>query len=176
VFQKPAEQIVAAEMDVWVAIKDGKQYVKVERLMHVARRLPADLDTALRTMAVKRAIEEDLAYDDGLGRGLHKLPEVRAQLEDRRRKLLYQELYRREVTDRVTVTDAEVQDTFAARRDRYAGNDLGAVAPLIRNDLLAARRAERYNEYLAELRERARITVDEKRLYRAAKPRQGRKQ
>ncbi len=96
---KPADSILPEEMEEWVAIKDSAKYVKVGRFLHLVRRFPASLDTALRKYAVRREIEEDLMYEDALERKLDRSPDVRRQLEGRRRHLLYQEFYRREVVE-----------------------------------------------------------------------------
>lgn len=169
VFHKPADSIAPEELSLRVAVKDNKQYVKVERLMHVARRFPPLFDTSYRTLAIRRAIEEDVMYEDGLERGLEKLPSVKTALYASRRKYLYEALYRREIGDRVFATDDEARDTFVAHQERYAGNSFEAVAGLIRNEIMQQRRAARRDEYVAELRQTARITTNHRRLYQAGK-------
>jgi len=168
VFYKPVDSITAAEKELWVAIRDGKQYVKVGRLLHVGKRFPPGLDTAIRSYAIRRAIEEDILYDDGLKRGLDKTPAVRQQLDQLRRNLLYEQLYEREIANQTTVTDSEVATYYQQHRDRYL-SDFATVAPLIRNELQLQRRDDRYQEYLGQLRRRTRVTINEQLLGQACR-------
>jgi len=158
---KPADSITAEEQEEWVAIKDNSKYVKVGRLMHIVRRFPASLDTALRKYAVRREIEEDVMYEDGRARGLDRLASVRGPLADRRRNLLYQALYRQAITDRIEVTDDEVRRFYEEHRDSYPGQDAAQAAPAIRFRLYAERRDRRYAEFRDELRAGARIEIIE---------------
>lgn len=160
VFHKPVDSITESESQLWVAVKDGKKFVKVERLLHIARSFPPGLDTAVRTYAIRRAIEDDLMYEDALARSLDRRPRVKEQLERLRRKLLYETLYNRMVSARVQVTDAEVAEYYSTHRDRYPGDDFNAVAPLIRTNLITERRAAVRAEYLNQLRSRARIKLN----------------
>jgi len=166
ILRRPVDSIGAAAREVWVAIRDSAQYVKVGRLLHVARRFPPGLDSALATYAIERAIEEDLMHEDGLKLGLEKLPGVRAELAKARRRLLYEALYRREVAGQVSVGEADVADYFAAHRDRYPGGLTPEVGGLIAGQLREERQRARLEEYGAELRERAKVTINEKALRR----------
>lgn len=161
VFYKPVDSITEAEKEVWVAVRDSSKYVKVGRLLHIARRFPAGLDTAIRTYAIKRAIEDDLMYEDGLQRRLDQTPKVKEQIERRRRKLLYETLYNRMITSKIQVSDPDVYNYYQNHRDRYPGEDFALVAPLIRNNLVLEQRTARYQEYLAQLRSRAKISVNQ---------------
>ena len=105
---RPVDSITDAEKEVPVAVKDGTKYVKVLRLLKVAARFPPDLDTAMKTYAVKREIEEDLIYQEALGRKLDRKPEVREQLARKRDDLLYQALFKKEVSDSLSVTNGDV--------------------------------------------------------------------
>ncbi|MGQ9678325.1 MAG: peptidylprolyl isomerase [bacterium] len=164
VFYKPVDSITKLEKDLWVAIRDSSKYVKVDRLLHIARRFPPNLDTALRTYAIKRAIEEDLMFEDGLQRGLDLTPKVKEQIERYRRKLLYETLFNRMVTSQVSVSDTEISHYYYNHRDRYPQADFATVAPLIRNNLLTEKRKARYQEYLAQLRSGAKIGIDQRAL------------
>lgn len=163
IFHKPVDSITEAEKEIWVAVRDSSKYVKVGRLLHIARQFPPGLDTVVRTYAIKRAIEDDLMFEDGLNRGLDRAPRVADQLNRLRRKLLYESLYNRVITNNITVSDEEVRQFYEAHRDRYPG-ELDAVAPLIRNNLFLERRERRWHEYRQELRSRSRIKVDEKKI------------
>lgn len=164
--RRSVDSITEAEKEVWVAIRDSTQYVKVGRLLHIARRFPPGLDTTLATYAIRRAIEEDLMYEDGLRRGLEKLPSVREELASTHRRLLYELLYRREVADRVSVDSSAVAEYYAAHRERYPGGLTSDVESLIAGQLREERQRARMMEFSAELRARAKVSVNEKALGR----------
>lgn len=166
IFYKPVDSITEEEKEIWVAIRDQKKYVKVGRLLHIARRFPLGLDTAIRTYAIKRAIEDDLMFEDGLNLGLDKAPKVKEQLERLRRKLLYDTLFNRLVVEQAVVTDSECFAYYQNHRERYPKEEYTAVAPLIRNHLLLERQKMRLKEILTELRSRAKITINQKVLKR----------
>lgn len=166
---RPVDSLSEEEKAVPVAIKDGKKYVKVERLLRVARGFPVQLDTALKRYAIRREIEEDLMYEDGLKRGLDKLPRVAAELAERRDDLLYQLVYQQEVADRACVTDEEIRQYYDANRQKYVEPDFERLKSLIRNELERERVTARQKEYFAELRSQAKITIDEKAL-RSVRP------
>lgn len=152
VFHKPVDSMTPAELEMPVAIRDGRQYVKVKRLLHIARQFPEGLDNRIREMAIRRAIEEDLMYEDGLKRRLDRLPAVTETLEVYRRRFLYQALYRREISDRVVVTEEEARQFFLAHPERFPGGDFSAVAGLIIGRL----REERQDSLFRALRDRLR--------------------
>lgn len=164
VFSKPVDSITEAEKERWIAVRDSMKYVKVGRLLSIARRFSPDLDTTLRTYAIKRAIEDDLMYEDGLRRGLDRTPKVKEQIEKTRRKLLYETLFNRMVTSQIIISDTEVFNYYQTHHDRYLGGDFAAVAPLIRNNLIAERREAKRQEYLARLRSSAKIVINQRAL------------
>jgi hypothetical protein len=161
---KPADSITPADEEVWVAIRDSAQYVRVSRLLHVARRFPASLDTAMRKYAVRREIEEDLLYEDGLKQGLEKVPHIRDSLAERRRNLLYEALYRQEVTGKAEATEAELLSYYEEHKSSFPTADFEMVRRLVRSRMLQELRDTRRREYVAGLRERARIDIDEEVL------------
>ncbi len=157
---KPVDSITEQEKDVCVAVKDQSKYVKVGRLLHVARRFPASLDTAMRKYAVRREIEEDLIFEDGLDKELDKLPRIQERLAQKRRDLLYETLFKQEITDKVAVSEQEIQEYFEQNRGNYPTSDLKTVASLIRRRVSARKRDERLEEYKAGLWAKASISID----------------
>jgi hypothetical protein len=161
---KPVDSITEAEKEVAAAYKDGTKYVKVARLLAVAARFPATLDTAMKKYTVRRTIEEDLMYEDALRRGLHKTPDVASRLAKRRDDVLYRALLKKEITDKLTVSDADVMDYFRQNRQNFTSPDSSRVASMIRNRLLNERTEARTQEYLAELKAKAKITINQAAL------------
>lgn len=161
---KPPDQISPAEHEAPVAIRDGRQYVKVGRLLQVARRFTPALDTGMRKYAIRREIEEDLMYEDALDRGLGEAAGTGDYLAEKRRQLLYEKLYEVEVTEKSAVADNEVRDYFNKRRANYPDGDTARAYGLIRERLAAERRAARMTALTEELRSRADIRINEKVL------------
>lgn len=161
---KPVDSITDAEKEVAVAYKDKSQYVKVKRLLDVAARAPAMLDTGMKKYNVRHAIEEDLMYEDGLRMGLDKAPDIRRQLAAKREDVLYKALFKKEIVDKLVVTDSEVAAYYQQNRQNFTSPDTNQVAGTIRNRLLTERRDARLQEYLAELRARSKITINQAAL------------
>jgi parvulin-like peptidyl-prolyl isomerase len=161
---KPVDSITKAEQEVAAAYKDGAKYVKVARLLAVAARFPATLDTAMKKYAVRRTIEEDLMYEDALRRGLDKAPDIARRLANRRDEVLYRALVKNEITDKLTVSEADVMDYFRQNRQNFTSPDSSRVTGMIRSRLLNERSEARTQEYLAELKAKARITINQAAL------------
>jgi hypothetical protein len=164
ILTKPIDSITDADKEVAVAYKDNAQYVKVKRLLPVAARFPAALDTAMKKYAVRRAIEEDLMYEDGLRLGLDKAPDIARRLAATSEDVLYKALFKKEISDKLVVSDSEVTDYFRQNRQNFTSPDSNQVAASIRSRLLTERRDARMQEYLAELKAKAKITINEAAL------------
>jgi len=161
---KPVDSITETDKEIAVAYKDKARYVKVARLLPVAARFPAVLDTAMKKYSIRRAIEEDLIYDDALHRGLDKLPDVKVRLAAKREDVLYKALFKKEITDKLTVSDADVMDYFRQNRQNFTSPDSNKVASMIRSRLLSERREARMQEYVAGLKAKAKITINQAAL------------
>ncbi len=161
---KPIDSITEADKEVAVAYRDNSKYVKVARLLPVAARFPVMLDSAMKKYAVRRAIEEDLMYEDALRMDLDKAPDIVRQLAAKREDVLYKALLKREVTDKIEVSDAEVMDYFRQNRQNFTSPDSSRVAEMIRSRLLVERRDARMEKYLAGLKAKAKITIDDAAL------------
>jgi len=162
--RKPVDSITDAEKELPVATKDGAKYVKVERLLKVAATFPPGLDTAMKAYAVKREVEQDLLYEDALNRKLDRKPDVVQQLARRRDDILYQALFKKEISDKLNATDADISAYWHENRDKFPNRDSTAAAGMIRSRLLNEQRQVRLQEYQSELRSKARIHVNEKLL------------
>jgi parvulin-like peptidyl-prolyl isomerase len=161
---QPVDSITEADKEVAVAYKDKARFVKVSRLLSVAARFPAMLDTAMKKYAVRRAIEEDLMYEDALRQGLDKTPDIARRLAAKREDVLYKALFKREISDKLVVSDAEVMDYFRQNRQNFPSPDSNQVAGMIRSRLLNERRDARMQEYLAGLKAKAKITISQTAL------------
>lgn len=164
ILHKPVDSITAAEKEVAVAYKDKAKFVKVARLLSVAARFPATLDTAMKNYTVRRTIEDDLMYEDALRRGLDKAPDIVRQLAAKREDVLYKALYKKEITDKVAVSDADVMDYFRQNRQNFPSPDSNKLTGMIRSRLQTQRRDARMEEYLAELKAKAKITINQAAL------------
>ncbi len=161
---KPIDSITEADKDVAVAYKDKSKYVKVARLLNIAAQFPPQLDTAMKKYKIRRTIEEDLMYEDALRMGLEKAPDIVRQLAATREDVLFKALFKKEVTDKLVVTDADVLDYFRQHRENFTSPDSNQVAGMIRSRLLTERRDARMQEYLAGLKAKAKITINQAAL------------
>jgi peptidyl-prolyl cis-trans isomerase C len=161
---KPIDSITEADKDVAVAYRDKSKYVKVARLLPVAAGFAPALDSAMKKYAVRRHIEEDLMYEDALRMGLEKAPDVVRQLAAKREDVLYKALFKKEVTDKLVVTDADVMDYFRQNRQNFTTPDSNRVLGMIRSRLLTERRDARMHEYLDGLKAEAKITINQAAL------------
>jgi peptidyl-prolyl cis-trans isomerase C len=164
IMTKPIDSITEADKEVAVAYKDKARFVKVARLLSVAARFPAMLDTAMKKYTVRRAIEEDLMYDDALHRGLDKAPDIVRQLAAKREDVLYKALFKKEITDKLVVSDADVMDYFQQNRQNFPSPDSNKVVSMIRSRLLTERRDARMRDYMAGLKAKAKITINQAAL------------
>jgi peptidyl-prolyl cis-trans isomerase C len=158
---KPFDSITDADKEVAVAYKDNSKYVKVARLLSAAAQFTPQLDTAMKKYKIRRTIEEDLMYEDALRMGLDKAPDIVRQLAARREEVLYNVLFKQEITDKLVVSDADVMDYFQQHRQNFTTADASQVAGMIRSRLLNERRDARMREYVAELKAKAKITINQ---------------
>ncbi len=168
-FYKPPESFTAEERETWIVKKDNRKLVYAKNLFHVAEKFPRIIDTALKTYAIRRAIEEDVMCEDALNRNLDKLPEIQKELEQRKINLLYQRLYEMQITQQLSVTDKEIEDYYNAHKEKYLPNKLSDISPLIKNELLEQKRQERYINYVQELKAKSKIEIDENRALNVGK-------
>jgi parvulin-like peptidyl-prolyl isomerase len=161
---KPFDSITEADKEVAVAYKDKARYVKVARLLSLAARFPPTLDKAMKEYGVHRTIEEDLMYEDALRRGLDKAPDIARRLAVKREEVLYKALFKKEISDKLVVSDAEVMEYFRQNRQNFPSPDSNQVAGMIRSRLLNERRDARMQEYLAGLKSKAKITISQTAL------------
>lgn len=83
---------------------------------------------------------------------------------------LIQNLLKKEVLDKVTIDPEEVEKLYRQHKDKMDGKPLNKVAPYIEEALREAKGKEQMEGYLAALKEKARVEVDEKRVQAIAVP------
>jgi hypothetical protein len=103
-------------------------------------------------------------YDDALHRGLDKAPDIVRQLAAKREDVLYKALFKKEIADKLAVSDADVMDYFRQNRQNFTSPDSNKVMSMIRSRLLTERRDARTKEYVAGLKAKAKITVNQAAL------------
>jgi parvulin-like peptidyl-prolyl isomerase len=92
---------------------------------------------ALREAMAQKAVALGLDKDEGLG---ERLARVQAQFASQRRKELAMLLYKREVLDKVSVTDQEIRDYYQRNQDRIR-TELHVMQILTRDPAEAERAA-----------------------------------
>ena len=162
VFYKNYDQITPEDGEIWVVKKDNKKVVYAKNLLHVAQDFPNLLDTAMRVYAVKRTVEEDVLYDDALARKLDKQSEVRSQLDQRKNDLLYERFFLTQITQKVDITEKEIEDYYSAHKDQYGTQKLDEAKPMISQAIFPAKRQAIYQQTVDNLKAQAKIEINEK--------------
>jgi hypothetical protein len=96
--------------------------------------------------------------------GLDKAPDIVRQLAAKREDVLSKALFKKEITDKLVVTDSEVAAYFQQNRQNFVSPDSNRVASMIRGRLLTERRDARMQEYVAGLKAKAKITINQAAL------------
>jgi parvulin-like peptidyl-prolyl isomerase len=169
VFYKSYDSITPDEGEIWVVKKDSKKIVKAKNLLHVAREFPVSLDTAMRTYSIKRAIEDDVLYEDALTRKLDKKADIAAELESRKNDLLYEKFFLNEITQKINITDKDIADYYNAHKVQFGKSKLSDATPMIRNTIMSDQRQALYQTVVDALKSNAKIEINEKLLMTAGK-------
>lgn len=75
-----------------------------------------------------------------------------------------QNLLKKEVLDKVEVTPREIEEVYKEHRDRMGKKPLKEVSPMIEDAIREIKGKEKTEEYIASLKNRANIEIDEERL------------
>jgi parvulin-like peptidyl-prolyl isomerase len=161
IFYKPVDSITAQEGEIWVVKKDKRKVVYAKNLLQIARQFPVSLDTAMRSYAVRREIEDDVLYEDALARKLDKNPETKTELEKRISDLLYEKFYLNEITQKIDVTEKEIEDYYNANKAKFENSKLAEATPLIRNEIFTNKRQSLYQTTVEGLKSKAKIVINE---------------
>jgi hypothetical protein len=116
----------------------------------------------MRVYAVKRTVEEDVLYDDALARKLDKQSEVRSQLDQRKNDLLYERFFLTQITQKVDITEKEIEDYYSAHKDQYGTQKLDEAKPMISQAIFPAKRQAIYQQTVDNLKAQAKIEINEK--------------
>lgn len=169
-FYKNVDSITPAEGEIWVVKKDNKKVVYAKNLLHVARQFPNLLDTAMKTYSIKREIEDDMLYEDGLARGLDKKGDFMKELQSREKDLLYEKFFLSEITQKIDITPDEIMNYYQANKDKYPNTKLEDATPIIRNTILDERRSMMHQRVADSLRSVAKIEINQNLVSSASKP------
>ncbi len=169
VFNKSYDSITAQDGEIWVVKKDKKKVVYAKNLLHVAREFPNLLDTAMRSYAVKRAVEEDVLYEDAIDRNLEKKPEARIQLDQRKDDLLYERYFLTQITQKTEISDKEIEDYYNANKVQFGKSKLTEVAQNIRQQILPSKRQLVYQQVAENLKSQAKIEINEQLVMSSGK-------
>jgi parvulin-like peptidyl-prolyl isomerase len=178
VFFKPVNQITDQEKELWVVKKDETLMVRVKSLLQVAETFNPAIDTALRIFALKRAIEDDLLYEEALHRGLNKEPPVKMELAKALDELLYQAFYNQAINNQITVSDPEILEYYNTQRTNYPGGWNESVKDLIKNRILTDQKNRAEANLVRQLSAKAKIEINQnllKSLVNSQKPKKEKK-
>jgi len=75
-----------------------------------------------------------------------------------------QNLLKKEVLDKVEVSSQEIEQVYKEHRDQMGRKPLQEMSPLIENAIREIKGKEKAEEYIASLKKKAKIEIDEERL------------
>jgi hypothetical protein len=129
-----------------------------------------DVFPSVRRKALKEDIENDVLEKEALRLGLDKSPEYQAGLKRMTEQGIYTAYYQHAVTSAIQVSDSEVAAYFLKRTPQSTAQELTPdLEKNIRMQLKSEQGKQRFDALVAELRAKAKITIDEK-LLAALKP------
>lgn len=83
---------------------------------------------------------------------------------------MIQSLLRKEVMDKVKISQEEVEELYRQHRDQLGKKPLSEVAPLIENAVREAKGKAQIEEYVVSLRTKAKVEVNEKHVQTVTAP------
>jgi thioredoxin 1 len=83
---------------------------------------------------------------------------------------LIQELLKKEVLDKIEVSDQEIEEVYRLHQQQFGGKSRKEVTPLIENMVREIKGNEKAEQYMESLKKKATIEIDEKRLQAIAVP------
>jgi len=116
---KPKDSLTVKDMEVWVAKKAGGKIVKVKNLLDIYRVVPPYLPKELRKNAIKQEIERDVLYDYALRKKIEKEKQTKETLEKLKENILYDNLYKEEVTEKISFTEEDLKRYFEENYEKY---------------------------------------------------------
>jgi hypothetical protein len=124
-----------------------------------------DVFSSVRRRALKEDIENDILEKEALRLKLDKTPDYQAQLKRLTDKVLYEFCFDRQVNARSRPGDSEVTAYFHEHPETYPARELTPeLAADIRGQLMRPKQQENLAQLVGELRQKARISIDEKLL------------
>ena len=168
------ESVKPSDSDLVVArLPDGAK-TRVGSLLPIVRDY-GDVFPSVRRKALKEDIENDILEKEALRLKLDKSPEYREQVKQMTAQGLYQFFFQSYVAAQARASDSEVVAYFHAHPEMYSALELTPdVVTNIRSRISVPRQTERLETLVAELRQKTKITVNEK-LLAALKPEKTRK-
>lgn len=117
---KPKDSLTEKDLEVWVAKKlNDKKIIRVKNLLRMYDILPISLPPGWRKNEIKREIDKDVLYEYAKKLGIEKDKEVRNELKKLMEDILYNYLYKEEVTDKISYTEEDVKKYFESHLQRY---------------------------------------------------------
>ncbi len=116
---------------------------------------------------LEQLILKEVLLQEARRQGLKPDPAAKAEEAE---ITLIQSLLKKEVIDKVKVNQEEVEGIYRQHRDQLGKKPMNEVAPLIEMAIREAKGKDQMEEYIASLRGKAKIEIDEQRLQAAASP------
>lgn len=110
-------------------------------------------------------ILKEVLLQEGRRLGLKSDPGTKGEEAD---LSLIQNLFKKEILDKVKVSQEEVAELYKKHRTQLGEKSLNDVAPLIENAIREAKGKDELEKYVVSLKQKAKIEVNEKRLQKVA--------
>jgi thioredoxin 1 len=116
---------------------------------------------------LEQLILKEVLLQEARRQGLKPDPAAKAEEAE---MTLIQGLLKKEVMDKVKVSQEEVEGVYRQHRDQLGKKSMSEVAPLIEMAIREAKGKDQMEEYITSLKGKAKVEINEKRLQAIASP------
>ncbi len=150
--------------------KVGNTVITKEDVLRKLNTLPPFAQEMFRgEEGIKRLIDElvktEVLYLEAKKKGIDREKEYREEVEDFKKITMIRMLLRKELENRITVTDEEIKDFYEKNKKDLKINgrivDYNSIKDRIRQHLIEQKQAMAFNDYVNNLEKNYRITLNE---------------
>lgn len=141
-----AKPAVAAKKGGKVVAEIGSEKITLEEINEMIKQIPEQYQQMAETrkdMFVDSVVNQKLLYSEASKLNLDKEPAVQKQIEEARKEIIIKEFLRKEVEDKVTVSDEDAKKYYDANKDKFKDGEKVMVSHILveteaeANDILA---------------------------------------
>jgi len=142
----------------------NERIITVAQFEREVNKIPAPFQEVLKeepAQFLEQMILKEVLLQEARRQGLKSDPTALG--EDRDLSLI-QNLLKKEVLDKIQVSPQEVQEVYQQHREQMGKKPLSEVSPMIEGAIREVKGKEKTEEYVASLKNKAKIEIDESRL------------